>query len=137
ARIARPRTVTGNRGSGLCMSMRVLEPGLQSLLVDFGRLHSRGLGVPVGGAADRWARALGSALVGNPPNTPELEIGLTGPVLQAEEEVGAVLFGAPFDMSSDRQPIESNSSFTLRAGEILRVRGCQQGMRAYVCVSGG
>ena len=119
------------------MSVRVLEPGLQSLLVDSGRLHSRSLGVPVGGAADCWSLALGNALVGNPPNTPALEITLAGPVLQAEKDIGAIVFGAPFEIFDDRRPVQPNSSFTLRSGESLRLRGCTQGMRAYLCVSGG
>ena len=34
------------------MSLRVLEPGLQTLVVDLGRPGTRSLGVPVGGAAD-------------------------------------------------------------------------------------
>ena len=50
------------------MSLRVREPGLQSLLVDFGRARARALGVPVGGAADRAALTLGNALVGNDPH---------------------------------------------------------------------
>jgi antagonist of KipI len=119
------------------MSLRVVEPGLQSLLVDRGRLHSRSLGVPVGGAADLWSLALGNALVGNAPNAVALEIALAGPTLQAEQEIGAIVFGAPFDLSSDRQNLKANTTFTLHAGEILRVRACRQGMRAYLCVPGG
>ena len=49
------------------MSLRVLDPGLQSLIVDFGRPNYRSLGVPIGGAADRFSLALGNGLVGNPP----------------------------------------------------------------------
>ncbi|HLW64145.1 MAG TPA: biotin-dependent carboxyltransferase family protein [Gemmataceae bacterium] len=119
------------------MSVRVLEPGLQSLLVDHGRLHSRSLGVPVGGAADRWSLALGNALVGNPPNTPALEVAIAGPTLQAETDVGAAVFGAPFSVTADRGEIRPNASFTWRAGEVLRIRGCENGMRAYLCVAGG
>ena len=34
------------------MPLRVLDPGLYTLIVDFGRPRSRALGVPVGGAAE-------------------------------------------------------------------------------------
>ncbi|HEV3143329.1 MAG TPA: biotin-dependent carboxyltransferase family protein [Gemmataceae bacterium] len=119
------------------MSMRVLEPGLQTLLVDNGRLSSRALGVPVGGAADRWSWTLGNALLGNPPGTPTLEIALAGPALQAENDVGIIVFGAPFHIFTDRQLLKPNCCFTLRGGEVLRVQGCDRGMRAYLCVSGG
>jgi antagonist of KipI len=55
------------------MTLRVLAPGLSTLVVDFGRPGYRSLGVPVGGAADRAALALGNGLVGNPPDAAALE----------------------------------------------------------------
>src|SRR5262245_19349887 len=119
------------------MSLLVLEAGLQTLLVDFGRPGSRSLGVPVGGAADRWSLALGNALVGNQPTLAALEITLAGPTLRAEGSVAAVLFGAPFDLVSDHQPLAAGKTYTLRAGEVLRVRGTRSGVRAYLCVAGG
>src|SRR5258707_5546856 len=41
-------------------ALKVLESGLFTLVVDGGRPDSRRLGVPVGGAADRFAQALGN-----------------------------------------------------------------------------
>ena len=119
------------------MSLRVLEAGLQSLLVDLGRPGSRSLGVPLGGAADRWSLMLGNALVGNAPDAPALEVSLAGPTLRAEAQVGAVVFGAPFELSCDRQPLVSGKTFTLQLGDTLRIRGTPRGVRAYLCVAGG
>lgn len=119
------------------MSLRVLEPGLASSLVDCGRPRTRRLGVPVGGAADRTALALGNALVSNPPDAVALEVTLAGPTLQAECDVAAVLFGAPFDLRIGRQELRPGATFTLRAGEVLRIAGTPRGMRAYLCVRGG
>jgi antagonist of KipI len=98
---------------------------------------TRGLGVPVGGPADRLALALGNALVGNPPFTPALEITLTGPTLVADADVGVCVFGAPFRTDRDGEPVEPNATFTLRAGQTLHVGGTPTGCRAYVCVPGG
>ena len=53
-------------------ALEVLQPGLSTLVVDAGRPHHRGLGVPLGGAADRTSLALGNALVGNPPDAAAL-----------------------------------------------------------------
>ncbi len=111
------------------MSLTVLEPGLYSLLVDRGRPGSRSLGVPVGGAADQAAFALGNALLGNPPDAVALEMTLTGPTLRAEEETACVIFGAPFE--------RAGMTFTLRAGEVLRIGGTPTGVRGYLCVAGG
>jgi 5-oxoprolinase (ATP-hydrolysing) subunit C len=117
--------------------LTVSNPGLYSLLVDFGWQHSRSLGVPVGGAADRTALSIGNALLGNAPDAVALEIGLAGPTLRADAAVAAVVYGAPFALTSDRQPLVASKTFTLAAGEELRVGGTAQGMRAYLCVRGG
>jgi biotin-dependent carboxylase-like uncharacterized protein len=119
------------------MSLRVLEPGLCTLVVDFGRPRNRSLGVPLGGASDRTSLALGNALVGNPPDAAALEINLAGPTLEAACDLACVVYGAPFDLRSDRQPLWAGKTFTLRAGERLQVGGVSEGMRAYLCVRGG
>jgi biotin-dependent carboxylase-like uncharacterized protein len=119
------------------MTLRVLDAGLHTLLVDYGRPASRSLGVPVGGAADRISLALGNALVGNPPDAPALEMALAGPTLLAQADVGAVVFGAPFELSCGGQALNVGRTFSLRAGESLRVTGTRLGMRAYLCVAGG
>jgi biotin-dependent carboxylase-like uncharacterized protein len=119
------------------MSLHVLEPGLCSLVVDHGRPHSRSLGVPLGGAADRSALASGNVLLGNSPDAAALEITLVGPALVARTRVGGVVMGAPFQLSSSRQALAPNKSFTLEPDEELHVGGTPLGVRAYLCVVGG
>jgi antagonist of KipI len=119
------------------MTLRVLAPGLHSLVVDFGRPNYRSLGVAVGGAADRAALALGNALVGNPANAPAVEISLAGPTLQAGCELACVVYGAPFELDSEQQTLSAGKTFTLQADEVLHIRGTPEGMRAYFCVHGG
>jgi antagonist of KipI len=119
------------------MSLIVLEPGLDSRIVDLGRPRTRSLGVPVGGAADRRSLMLGNALIGNPPDAAALEIALKGPRLRAESDVGGVVFGAPFDVWHEGGPVGVRHTFTLRAGEELRIGGTRGGARAYLCVCGG
>ncbi len=119
------------------MSLRVLRPGLYTLVVDHGRPASRSLGVPLGGAADRFSFQVGNALVGNPPDAAALEINFIGPTLEADCDLACVVSGAPFALESDRQTLEAGKTFTLRAGERLRVGGSPHGARAYLCVRGG
>jgi biotin-dependent carboxylase-like uncharacterized protein len=118
-------------------SLTLIAPGLHTLVVDAGRPRSRSLGVPVGGAADRLALAIGNALVGNTPDAAALEVSLAGPTLQADAPLACVLYGAPFAMSSDRQDLTAGTTFTLQAGERLHIGGTARGMRAYFCVRGG
>jgi antagonist of KipI len=119
------------------MSLRVLDPGLYTLPVDFGRPNSRSLGVPVGGAADRFALAIGNALVGNPPDSAALEMSLAGPTLEAGCELACVVYGAPFVLDRDRHRLAAGVTFTLRSREVLRIGTTPAGMRAYLCVRGG
>lgn len=119
------------------MSLRVIDPGLATRVVDFGRPSSRSLGVPVGGAADRAALALGNALVGNSPDAPALEVCLKGPVLRAEVQIGCALYGAPFSMASARQTLAAGATFTIEPGEEIHIGGTSEGMRAYFCVRDG
>lgn len=119
------------------MTMRVLSPGTHSLVVDAGRPATRSLGVPVGGPADRMSLAVGNALVSNPPFAAALEITLTGPTLVAEGDVGLCVFGAPFRLDRDGEPVEPNTTFTLRTGQTLHIGGTPSGCRAYLCVPGG
>jgi biotin-dependent carboxylase-like uncharacterized protein len=119
------------------MSFRVLHPGTFSLLVDAGRPRSRSLGIPLGGAADTDAFRIGNALVGNRTDAVALEITLSGPVLQAENDVSVCLFGAAFAMSTNREPVPAARVFQIRAGDAVRIGGVNRGARAYFCVRGG
>jgi antagonist of KipI len=119
------------------MPLRVLSPGLFSLPVGVARPGRRALGIPPGGAADVSAFMLGNALVGNDPLTPAVELTLLGPTLQADADTGCVVFGAPFEITRDGEPIEANHTFTLRAGQVLKVGGTPSGCRTYLCVAGG
>lgn len=119
------------------MPLQVLSPGLLSLPVGLPRPGRRALGVPPGGPADAASFALGNALLGNPPHTPAVEVSLLGPTLRATADTGCVLSGAPFQITRDGDPLEPNHTFTLRAGQTLRIAGTPSGCRAYLCVPGG
>ncbi len=119
------------------VGLRVISPGLFTLVVDYGRPQFRSLGVSIGGAADRRSFALGNALVGNPPDAAALEICLAGPTLLSTCPLACVVFGAPFAISTDRRRLVAGHTFTLDAGEELRIGGTPRGARAYLCIGGG
>lgn len=119
------------------MSLHVVHPGPYSLLVDAGRPGGRALGVPLGGAADRAALAVGNALVGNPPDAPAVEFALAGPTLRAEHRTACAVFGAPFAVSVNGRPVPAGTTFSLEPGDTLKVGGTPAGARGYLCVAGG
>ena len=119
------------------MGFTVHVPGTYSLLVDFGRPHSRSLGVPIGGAADRASLALGNAMIGNPPDALALELTLAGPTLEATADHGCVVYGAGFRLwvHDALQPV--GKTFMVRAGDFLTISTSSRGLRGYLCVAGG
>lgn len=120
------------------MSFTVLDAGFHSLLVDRGRRGSRHLGVPLGGAADSAALAIANGLVGNPPATTALEVTMLGPTLRADAPTACALFGAPFGMAlANKGRLATGSTFTLDAGDVVKIAGTPMGVRAYFAVAGG
>ncbi len=119
------------------MTLRADDPGPHTSIVDLGRPGWRSLGVPPGGGAYRAALVLGNALVGNPPGAAALEISLAGPTLTAGCDLACVLYGAPFAIHGGRRRLTAGTTFTLAAGETLRIGISPVGMRAYFCVRGG
>jgi antagonist of KipI len=117
--------------------VRIIEPGAYTLVVDFGRRRHRGLGVPVGGAADRASLALGNALVGNAPDAAALEFALSGPTVRNKVPLACVVFGAAFEIGKDGKKGAVGKTFTLFPGEVLRIGTSPTGMRGYLCVQGG
>jgi antagonist of KipI len=110
---------------------------MRTLVVDYGRPTWRSFGVPVGGAADRSALALGNALVGNAADAAALEISLAGPTLVANAPLACVVYGAAFDLACEERTLRAGKSFTLEAGEELRIGGTRENVRGYFCVRGG
>lgn len=117
--------------------IEVLEPGtLTSVQTAGGRPGWRHLGVPAGGAADRWSARLANRLVGNPDDAALLEVTLHGPSLRFGHATAVALTGAAFDATLDNLPLPANVGRRLRSGSVLRI-GLGDGARAYLAVGGG
>jgi antagonist of KipI len=119
------------------MSLLVVEPGLQTLIVDAGRPTTRHWGVPLGGAADRMSWMLANLLVGNSPDAAALEICLAGPTLEVQSDVGVALVGAPFEWFRNDVRLSPNRAIQCRPGDRLRIGGTARSSRAYLAIAGG
>ena len=117
--------------------LEVLHAGLCTLVVDGGRPHHRSLGIPLGGAADRTALAVGNALVGNEPDAAALEVALAGPTLVADAELACVLSAPRSTFPATAALSGAGKTFTLQPGEVLRIGGTARDARAYFCIRGG
>jgi antagonist of KipI len=119
------------------MALIVHAAGTQSLLVDFGRPGWRGLGVPLGGAADRTGLAIANALVGNEADAVGLEFALAGPTLESTAEHAGVVYGAGFHVHIDDRPQPLGKTFTLRPGQVLTIGATEIGLRGYLAIASG
>jgi KipI family sensor histidine kinase inhibitor len=117
--------------------IEVLRPGLLTTVQDRGRIGYQKFGVPVSGAVDEIALRVGNILVGNPQGAAALEITALGPQLRFLGDAVAALTGAEVDADLDGKPVPWYQSFLVRAGQVLDVRTCTRGLRAYLAVAGG
>lgn len=135
----------GEPGSGL----RIVSPGLQSLIQDLGRQGYSALGVSAAGALDRASLRRANRLVGNSPSSAAIETVSGGLKVQAVGDQVLAVAGAPsaltIDSPSDpesddpgrRRTIPVATPFALLDGETLTLGAPEAGFRSYLAVRGG
>jgi biotin-dependent carboxylase-like uncharacterized protein len=124
-------------------ALKVVRAGLFDTVQDFGRIGFMALGMPTAGAMDRIALSLANALVGNPPSTAGIEIGVMGPDLLVEADSVRVALVGPLSPSlieapgASLRPLESDRSHLLKRGQILKVGMVEGSSTAYLAIAGG
>lgn len=117
--------------------IEVVRPGLLTSVQDQGRTGHRALGVIQSGAADPVAMAVANLLVGNRPEDAGLEICAQGPLLQFRCATWIALCGAGFEMDLDGRTLSPWRGHKVEAGQMLRIGGSAEGLRAWLAVRGG
>lgn len=118
-------------------SIEVLRPGLLTTVQDRGRHGYQKFGVPVSGAMDEVALRAGNVLVGNPQGAAALEVTALGPQLRFLQDAVVALTGAEVEADLDGRPVPRYVAFRVRARQLLDIRVCTRGLRAYLAVAGG
>ncbi len=80
--------------------------------------------------------ALANRLVGNPPETPVLELALCAATLQGAQPLRLAWVGAPWEVTLDGQSV-AMGAFSVREGQSLRVRPGRRGARIALAARGG
>lgn len=129
-------TVDDNAG------IQVINPGVQTLVQDFGRSGLTAMGVSASGALDRAAMQLANSLVGNPANYAVLENAMGGLQLRFKQPAIIAISGAELSVtlttdSGVRIPAAANSCLFVETGNVLKLGNTRAGMRAYLAVRGG
>ncbi len=121
--------------------LEVIGPGPHTTVQDLGRCGYQDVGLPPAGALDRISLTLANALVGNPPNTPALEMLLQGPTLKVAAEsvrIALVGCGAAIEIRAGNvRTVPAGRSVTLVRDEIFRIGALGDSVCAYLALEGG
>lgn len=115
----------------------IIDPGMQALLQDTGRLHHQHAGVSRSGCMDRYAAAWANRMVDNPRQAALVEIALGGFKARAHQEVWLAVSGAEVTIKAGGRQVPCWSRFKLEAGDELELGFARSGQRAYLAVAGG
>lgn len=117
--------------------LRLLKSGFYTSVQDKGRFGYRDMGVPVSGAMDNLAISKANGLLENKEDAAVLEITMTGPTIEFEENTYIALAGAPMSATLNNQPIINYKIHKVVAGDILSYGRLENGFRSYLAVKSG
>ena len=142
-------------------SLKVIQPGIFSLLQDSGRFGHHSIGLTTGGPLDRqsfrWANQLcGNTNYGNnghgnnakasdsdsdsdsdKKNTTVIEVTIGGLVLEANSNTSIALTGADIPLSINKKPVALWQTHRIKKGDRIDLGFAQSGCRGYLAVAGG
>ncbi len=119
------------------MTLRIKNPGLATSIQDLGRPGYFHLGIPMGGAMDRYALRAANMLVGNDEGAACLEAVFMGPQIEFTQTATVAVTGANIPAMVDGEPRAPWTSFVVKAGQVLSFSFLKEGARIYIAVSGG
>jgi biotin-dependent carboxylase-like uncharacterized protein len=124
------------------MSLEVIEPGFLTTVQDAGRPDWTHVGVPTGGACDRWSLAVANLLAGNPPGAAALEMTLVGGAFRAMTSLRIGLAGADLGghVRETSRLLAAGQAHLVAAGSTIVFPGvadADAGARAYLALAGG
>ena len=119
------------------MSLKIIQPGLSTSIQDLGRPGYFHLGIPIGGAMDRFALRCANMLVGNPEGAAGLEVVFMGPQIEFTRDALVAVTGADLPAKVDGESREGWTAFEVKAGQTLSFDFLKAGARAYIAISGG
>jgi 5-oxoprolinase (ATP-hydrolysing) subunit C len=117
--------------------LSITHAGPQVSIQDQGRPGLMRYGVPASGPMDRFAFHVANAALGNPPNTPAIEVSLGGLTLHCTEgPISFAIAGGGFQVLLNDQPLASWCISTLHAGQTLTLRPGRWGSWCYLAFAG-
>lgn len=137
-----PETALSNERAIGKASINVLAAPMPALFQDLGRFGQTGQGVSSSGALDQGAFKAANRAVGNPVQTPALEIALGGFSFQVSGRAVMALTGAPCpitirDAKGREIEAETYRPISLEDGDVVTLGFASEGARSYLALRGG
>lgn len=118
--------------------LEVIKKGFETTVQDYpGRIGFWNQGFPPSGPMDSWSFRLANLLVGNDAGAAGLEVQFAGPTLRFQRDGVVAVCGAPMSPTLDGEPLPMWRSVAVKAGQVLAMKFCTLGARAYIAVAGG
>ena len=117
--------------------LKILKSGLFTTIQDKGRYGYLNKGVPVAGYMDTFSATKVNMLLENDAEAAVMEITMTGPTLQFEEETYICLGGAELTPTLNNEPVQSYKVIKVAKGDILSYGKLEKGFRGYLAIKGG
>jgi len=119
------------------LTIRILNPGLQTTIQDLGRNGYSHYGVSSSGAADDLSFRLGNLIVGNKENLAAIEMTLLGGDYKFDIDANISLTGSKFDAKIEGESLHFYKNIPIQSGQVLSIGQSLQGSRCYLAVRGG
>jgi biotin-dependent carboxylase-like uncharacterized protein len=119
------------------MSLRVIQPGILSLLQDRGRFGQHRIGLTTGGPLDGEAFAYCNRLLGNPVGSTAVEISFGGIQLEAGVNTFICVTGAHMPLQINGREKTLWEVHRVVAGDRISLEFAERGCRAYLGVADG
>ena len=101
------------------MTIKVLESGLAISVQDLGRPGYYQLGIPIGGAMDRFSLRVANLIVGNEEGAAGLEVTFLGPKLEFLERTTIAVTGGDMPILVNGKEHASWQPITVEKGQFL------------------
>jgi len=106
-------------------------------VMDQGRFGYQHLGIPVGGALDRFAARVANAAVGNTDDAAVLEMTQIGPTLRFDRPALVAWYGSDMGATIGGERLPVHRAVRIAAGEQIESGPARGGVRAWLAVAGG
>jgi len=123
------------RRENATMSIIFQTAGIYTTIQQLERKENASLSL--NGPCDTLSHILGNALVGNPVNTPTIEMTFQAPTIHFREPTLIALMGAEFYAYTDEKRIMPMKVHLMERGETLYFGQPKKGTRVYMAIAGG